>query len=447
MPTPPPRRAAHRWVWAFARVAIRTFYRVERVGAPLPDGAVLLVANHPNTLIDPAVVQSTAGRPVRFLAKSTLFRRHPLSWLVRQSGAIPVYRRIDAVDTTRNAETFDAVTAALGDGQVICLFPEGISHDTGHLEPLRTGAARMAISGARAGHAVSIVPVGLNFEHQSAFRSRVTAVFGAPVDWTDLVPDTETDDAPAVQTLTERIGQDLRHLLIEADPRRVLPLVTRVDRLYASARGVPHSAKQRVLRRRLIAGGIETLRTRDPERLESLLARVHAYDAKLERFGLRDRDVDQRGRAIQVAWFTVRELLVAVLLVPLATAAVLMFAVPYWVTGRISRWAPDLASRATWKVIVGALAYGAWISTGTALVAARHGIVPALWGAGALIALAFVGLLALERELSVFRTVRAFLVLRLTPLRARVELRRQRDDLATVMEQVGEWVRDVERDE
>ena len=88
-------------VWLLARLAVQIFYRVQRIGATLPDGPVLLVANHPNSLLDPALVQATAGRPSRFLAKSTLFQGHFLSPLIRRSGAIPVHRRIDRGPTCR----------------------------------------------------------------------------------------------------------------------------------------------------------------------------------------------------------------------------------------------------------------------------------------------------------------------------------------------------------
>ena len=70
--------------------------------------------------------------------------------MLKAAGAIPVYRRHDqGVDTSRNAETFEAVDRAFADGEAICIFPEGISHSTGRLEPLRTGAARMAIGAER----------------------------------------------------------------------------------------------------------------------------------------------------------------------------------------------------------------------------------------------------------------------------------------------------------
>jgi 1-acyl-sn-glycerol-3-phosphate acyltransferase len=48
------------------------------------------------------------------------------------------------VDTSKNAETFADVERALAAGDAVCVFPEGISHSTGRLVPLRTGAARQA---------------------------------------------------------------------------------------------------------------------------------------------------------------------------------------------------------------------------------------------------------------------------------------------------------------
>src|SRR3990172_4444463 len=92
-----------------ARAVAHVFYRVERSGAPVPDGPALLLANHPNALLDPAVIWATAGRDPCFIAKSTLFRVPVFGWLLRRSGAIPTYRRIDAADTSRNVEMFTAV--------------------------------------------------------------------------------------------------------------------------------------------------------------------------------------------------------------------------------------------------------------------------------------------------------------------------------------------------
>ena len=436
------------WVWLLARLGVRTFYRIERIGEPLPAGALLLVANHPNTLLDPALVQATAGRPVRFLAKSTLFAGHPMSPFIRRSGAIPVYRKIDpGVDTSRNTEMFAAVGAALAAGEAVCLFPEGISHSSGRLEPLRTGAARMALTSAAAGHPVTIVPIGLNFDHVARFRSRVTAVFGRPFDAGDHLALHATDDAAAVRELTERTAHRLRRLMVEAEPRHDLPVVARLERLYAAARGVSRDPREQLGRRRLIAAGMAELRERDPERLGAITARVNDYDASLTRFGLRERDIDRRIPFATAARFVTREGLLALVLAPLALAALVVFAAPYWLTGWINRRAPDLKSRAAWQVVGGGLIYGAWIGAFGGMVAAREGAAAGLATAAGLLGLAFAGVHAVEREAAVMRMVRAFFALRQTPLAARAALRRQRAALAEVLDQTHAWLDEPRGDE
>ena len=439
--TEPDSHAGSRVLWKLVSVAVRVFYRVERVGPPLPDGALLLVANHPNTLLDPSLVQTTAGRPIRFLAKSTLFHGGFLSPFIRRSGAIPVYRKIDpGVDTSRNVEMFAAVQRALAGGHAICLFPEGISHVSGHLEQLRSGAARMALTSAAAGHPVTIVPVGLNFDRLPLFRSRVIAVFGQPFVGADLVEEFRQDPQGAAQLLTDRIADRLRALMVEADPRSDLPLVDRIDRLYAAARGVSRDPAERVRRRRLIAGGMERLRMNDPAQYNAILDDLRIYDDQLKAFGLRESDLDRRMPTGQVVRFLLREGTRALVLAPPALLGVLCFAPPYRLTWALSRRAPDLQSRATWQVVGGVVVYGAWIAV--------LATVAGLWlgaGIGVVVAVmlpivAFVGLAAFEREASVLRLVRAFLASRQTPLLARASLKRQRAAIATVLDRVRDWL-------
>ena len=429
------------WVWKLARGAVRTFYRIERVGEPLPGGPLLLLANHPNTLVDPALIQATAGCRIRFLAKSTLFAGQPLSWLIRGSGAIPVYRKMDpGVDTSRNVEMFAAVEAAFAAGEAVCLFPEGISHSGGRLEPLRTGAARMVLSSGAGGHPVTIVPVGLNFEHVARFRSRATVFFGRPFGTDDLAAAYAADSQAAVRELTDRIERRLRRLMIEAEPRHDLPIVMRIDHLYTAARGVSRDPRERVIRRRVIAAGMAQLRERAPERLADIAAGVGEYDASLTRFGLRDHDIDRHIPFGEAARFAVREGLLALVLLPVTALSLAFFALPYQLTVLVTRFAPDLKSRGIWAVCAGGVAYSAWAGAIGALAAWRTGATGGLLAVAGVVGLAFGGIAAYERERAVLRTVRAFFALRQTPLEARVRLRRQRAALADVLDQVHKWL-------
>ena len=217
-------------------------------------------------------------------------------------------------------------------------------------------------------------------------------------------------------------------------------MVARADRLYAAARGAPSDPRQRIERRRLIAEGMAVLRDEDPERLAAIAARVDDYHASLGRFGLRDPDVDQRISFRSAARFMIREGLLALVLAPVALVSMAVFAPPYWFTGRMSRWAPDLQSRASWQVIGGAVIYGVWIGGLATVAGVLAGATAGVLAFVGLVALAFAGMRAVERETRVLRAVRTFLALRQTPLRARAGLRRERAALAEVLEEVRVWV-------
>jgi glycerol-3-phosphate O-acyltransferase/dihydroxyacetone phosphate acyltransferase len=422
-----------------ARVTCRLFYRVDCVGAPPVSGAAMLLPNHANALLDPAVIWATAGRDVRFLAKSTLFDG-PLRPLVAGSGAIPVYRKLDqGVDVSKNTETFAAVDAALAAGDAVCIFPEGVSHSTGRLVPLRTGAARMALSAERAGTRIAMVPVGLNFERKTAFRSRVTVVYGQAFACGDLSDATAHPEA--VRELTDRIAERMRRLLIEAESKTDVAIVDRVDRMYAAARGRGGDPQERIERRRIIAAGIERLRAADPRRYDELLLRLRRYHERLQRFGLRDRHLDWTVSSGDATRFALREILAALVLLPLAAAALIMFAVPYRLTGYGARGftkEPDVA--ATAKVVGGFLIYAAWLlalaAAAWSIAGPRAGLLTALVLPG----LAVAGLFAIERESAVLDTVRAWFLLTRTKADTRERLRRRRSELADVLDEVNSWL-------
>ncbi|HXW08184.1 MAG TPA: 1-acyl-sn-glycerol-3-phosphate acyltransferase [Vicinamibacterales bacterium] len=427
-----------RWL---AGAASWVFYRVDCVGEVPADGALILLPNHPNALLDPAVVWATAGRDVRFLAKSTLFAG-PLRPFLQGAGAIPVYRRMDpGADTSRNAETFAAVAGALAAGDAICLFPEGVSHSSGRLEPLRTGAARMALEAEREGTPVALVPVGLNFDRKTAFRSRVTVVYGKPFSGADLVASPQTDQAAAVRTLTDRMADHIRRLLIEADPVADAALVERVDRLYAAARGRSRDPEERLRRRQLIAGGMERLRLRAPERYEQILLQLRRYDQRLGRFGLRDRHLDWQIARDDVIRFAVRESLLLVMLGPLVLLGFALFFVPYRLTGLAARWfTRERDVLATAQVISGTIVYGLWLACVAWIAWRVGGPATAAAAALALPLLALGALFAIERESAVLDAVRVWLLLRRAHPRTRQRLQRRRSELADVLDEVHAWL-------
>jgi hypothetical protein len=286
---------------------------------------------------------------------------------------------------------------------------------------------------------VAMVPVGLNFERKTTFRSRVTVVFGPPFTGGDLIDPAGHPDA--VRELTDRIAARMRRLLIEADSKSDSAIVDRVDRIYASARGRGGDPRERIERRRAIAAGIEQLRAADPQRYGTLLLRFRRYQERLERFGLRDRHLDWAIPAREAARFALRELLLAVVLLPVAAAALIAFAVPYRLTAYGARWftrEPDVA--ATAKVVGGCLVYAAWWLALAAAAWWMAGPRAGLITGSVVPALAVAGLFAIERESAVIDAVRAWFLLNRTNVQTRERLRRHRSELADILDEVNTWL-------
>jgi 1-acyl-sn-glycerol-3-phosphate acyltransferase len=347
----------------FAKLATTTFYRLGIAGGKVPaEGPVLIVANHPNSLMDPALVAAVAERPVRFLAKAPLFTDPMVGWLVRGSGAIPVYRRADdEAEVTKNEDTFRAVYAVLAEGAAVAIFPEGLSHSNPSLAPLKTGAARIALGGAALlGRPIPIVPVGLTFRRKDTFRSETLAVVGEPVAWEGL-QGRGVDDYEAVRELTARIDKAMRAVTVNLERWEDAPLVEMAEAVYSAEFPTDPSPAARVARTRETTTGLARLRRERPDDFEDLAHAVHQHVRTLRVLRMTPVEVKASASAAEAAKWTFRQLTVLRTLLPIAIVGVALFYIPYRLTGVLAdRAKPPQDIRATYKALIGIALHLVW---------------------------------------------------------------------------------------
>jgi len=295
-------------------------------------GRIMLVANHPNGLLDPIVLRIMTGVPARFLAKSTLFKGAFFRFAMGAFGAIPVFRRQDAAEGEAsrdgNERTFALCREALAAREPLALFPEGVSHADSQLQPLKTGAARIALSAdAELGPFADlvVVPVGLEYESRSTFRSRVLAVVGEPISVADYRAAYSEDPRAAVETLTETIGQRLRAIVVQASTRAVLDGVARVA-VWTGDPSLRDELDARHRRAAQLSDAFARLEADSPERAETLVREVREYDRILRALGVEDPWGLEVGR---VRWS-----------VALRVAARLVAMAPFAAIGALLGWAP-----------------------------------------------------------------------------------------------------------
>jgi 1-acyl-sn-glycerol-3-phosphate acyltransferase len=329
--------------WYYADVAVQGRERIPR------DGPVVILANHPNALIDPLVVGTSVSRPVLLTAKATLFEHPVLALLLEAVGVVPLRRAKDEsreeastpATPERNAMAFQRVTAALRAQKVVLIFPEGISHDDPSLAPLKSGAARMALQAREEGVAgIRFVPMGLVFEAKERPDTRVLVRVGDALDLDAWLAGRSTDGAHA---LTEALTSRLRAVTLNfADAERAARAV-RLARLLSALAGspVPVDQPRSLEAEAALALRIDAAMTALPdapphviEAADELVARLDLVERELRHRGIALADVRVSTRAPDAMTFVARE-------GPLALLASIA-----QVLGWVTHWIPFRAARA-----------------------------------------------------------------------------------------------------
>ncbi|HSE92645.1 MAG TPA: lysophospholipid acyltransferase family protein [Methylomirabilota bacterium] len=198
----------YRLLRAPVRAALERFFdlRVDGLAHVPPRGPYIVAANHHNYL-DGVVLAVTAPAPVGFLVMPRVWNATPLHPLLhRHLGSIPL--RLGRPD----AGALRAALAALQDGRVVGIFPEGPFSVRGRLEPGLPGVALLAL---RSG--VPVVPAGIRGTFEALVGRRfhvprrhpLRVRFGAPRRFT-----ARGDAARATRlAVTDRIMADIADLL------------------------------------------------------------------------------------------------------------------------------------------------------------------------------------------------------------------------------------------
>jgi glycerol-3-phosphate O-acyltransferase/dihydroxyacetone phosphate acyltransferase len=413
---------------AISSLVCRVYYRLTVGGARMAaDGPVLVVANHTNSLMDPPLVVVAAQRKVRFMAKSTLFTHAGISWLVKAAGSVPVYRQQDDPKAvSQNFDSFRDVSSALADGYAVGIFPEGISHSASRLQPLKTGAARIALGAARKiGRAFPIVPMGLVFRDRRSFRSAAHVIVGDGFAWDDLAA-RGPDDKEAVRELTRRIEAAMRSVTLNLHDWSDEQLVRCAERVWRAEFPVSADARDEMARLHAATNALAQLRLGEDSRWRHVARALRAHDRMLARMGLTPRTLTEQVTSDAALRWTVSRI-PQLAFVPLAALGYVLFWIPREITAAVAeKLARPEGEDAvpTYRVLAGFLFFSIWF----VLLAVASSLVLGAWGGVlVLVGLPFVALGALavgESRRLTWEAIRRFFVLRVQ--RERVTVLRDR---------------------
>jgi len=195
------------WLLANTLYRIRS-HHTERI----PDhGAAVLVCNHVS-FVDAVVIMGESPRPIRFVMDYRIFKIPLMNWFFKNAKAIAIAPAKE--DPTMLEKANLRIDAALADGDLVCIFPEGRITDTGELYPFKQGVRRivernpvpvipMALRGlwgsffSRFGGAAFSRP--LDARVRRGFRSKVELVVGVPVAADSATPELLMEQVAALR--------------------------------------------------------------------------------------------------------------------------------------------------------------------------------------------------------------------------------------------------------
>jgi 1-acyl-sn-glycerol-3-phosphate acyltransferase len=174
-------------------VMVRTLYRLRLHGIEknIPDeGPALIVCNHVSYL-DALILSASIPRPVRFVMYYRIFNVPVMRWIFRTGKAIPIAGAKEDPEVMRRA--FEEIDAALADGQLVGIFPEGALTRDGEIAPFKGGVERVLER-----RPVPVVPMAMKHMWTSMwskrdgrmrqmrlprrFRAHIEVLADAPVD-------------------------------------------------------------------------------------------------------------------------------------------------------------------------------------------------------------------------------------------------------------------------
>jgi 1-acyl-sn-glycerol-3-phosphate acyltransferase len=324
------------------------------------DRPVLLVANHFNGFLDPVVVAASLGKLPRFIAKDTLTKVPLVGLLLRGVGVVFVRRRADGPSApgTTNTDAFAECHDALAKRDLVAIFPEGTTHDRPQLDPIKTGAARIALGARTAGaERLVVLPVGITFPDKIDLRPSALVQLGEPIELDAVVPaGVGPDDHDAVDRLTAAVDAGLRAVSPDFPDTETALSLTQAAHIALSSevQPAPPLAAQHRLAHRLARA--------EPAALDGVRRDVGRYTTLLAGLRLTDDDVIRPTSPRRLLRSAIGIAVLVVLLGGVVAATALVNIWPALAVAAVSLFVRTPVTKGTVRFLVGFVAFPvAWI--------------------------------------------------------------------------------------
>lgn len=348
-------------------LGIRLYYREIRVKNKErlnSTGGRIIIANHPNTMMDGWIISYITKEPIYFMAKGTFFNSTFKKWLLRNLGLIPINRASEsATKGVKNTDSFEACYRLLEEGKTVVIFPEGTSYKEMQLRELKSGTARIALEVEKRGKIntpIQVVPIGLVYTEAEAFRSSVLVSIGETIRPTSYLELFKENSSAAARELTNVFTEKLAALLVNAKSNNYDNLVDNILGIYGKSkmRFSGNNMEKDVDFIKAINSRINVISENEPEKLSFIQTEINDIKLELDKLRISPAFLDRNYRSVMFIRQILQSIIALVIGLPFFLYGMVHNGLPYkFVDFIIPKLIKDIEYYAPVAILLGLVLY------------------------------------------------------------------------------------------
>jgi len=349
------------------RLGIRIYYREIKIlnrSAIPKKGPLIIISNHPNTLMDAWVVALVCKQPIYYMAKATFFDSKFKLWFFKKLKMVPINRAGEGkMDGVNNQQSFEECHQILENKGSLLIFPEGSSFQERTLRKLKSGTARIALDSEKRNNGelgLKVIAVGIHYSRAERFRSNLLISVDEPIEIAPYLEEYNQDSSGTARKLTQLFKERLEHVLFTTSDKTQEKLIQQIQEVLSS-KYTPKSGKGvsgEVMQLREIQQALELITVVEPWKLDEISLLVGQIIWQTKKLSIKMDFLDRRYRSILFLRQIISSLLVLIIGAPLFIYGAFHNIIQYTLVDRIiGKVTKDVEYYAPLAILLGLIFY------------------------------------------------------------------------------------------
>lgn len=304
---------------------------------------IIFAANHNSAFMDAVVVAVFIEPQIHFLTRSDVFNTPFKNWILRKMNLIPIYRLQEGAENLhKNQEVFAECYRLLGDNKCLIIFSEGICIQEKRLQKLKKGTARIAFGAELSTNFnldLQVVPVGINYNKPSQFRSNLHLRFAPPVKLSNYKEQFQQEENRAFTAFTRELEDAMRMEILHLNHKETDIFYDQLAEMYYPYLATSTSleieynySKFEMLR--AISDAVNELMEQNQDALRLIAEKTNTYFSDLNQLKLKDKFISKPTSGNKIV--VLMQVLIAIIGLPLHALSLMFNYLPYKIPYKIA---------------------------------------------------------------------------------------------------------------